>query len=111
MITAVVNFAGGRGGRASDQPGNSCAPNRLVATAGLFGKTARIPTLWIYTENDSYVAPALSKQMADAYRAAGGRIEFHLLPAFGSDGHRLLASREGVPIWGPIVEKFLAGLK
>jgi dienelactone hydrolase len=107
-IKAVINFAGGR---AADQPDSNCIPERLVATAALFGKTARIPTLWIYTENDSYFAPALSKRMADAYRAAGGRIEFHLLPAFGSDGHRLLASREGVPIWSPIVEKFLAGLK
>jgi dienelactone hydrolase len=110
-VTAVINFAGGRGGRASDQPGNNCAPDRLVATAGLFGKTSRVPTLWIYTENDSYIGPALSKQMANAYRTAGGRIEFHLLPPFGSDGHRLLAAREGVPVWSPIVEKFLAGLK
>ena len=110
-IRAVINFAGGRGGRAQDRPNNNCAPDRLVATAGLFGKTARIPTLWIYAENDSYFAPAISKRMADAYRAGGGRVEFHLLPAFGSEGHLLLASRDGLPIWSPIVVKFLAGLK
>jgi dienelactone hydrolase len=110
-VRAVINFAGGRGGRAQDKANNNCAPDRLIATAGLFGKTARLPTLWIYTENDSYFAPAISKRMAETYRAAGGRIEFHLLPAFGSDGHRLLPSSEGVPIWSPIVEKFLAGLK
>jgi dienelactone hydrolase len=110
-VRAVINFAGGRGGRAQDRPNNNCAAERLIATAGIFGKTARIPTLWIYTENDSYFAPAISKRMADAYRAAGGRVEFHLLPAFGGDGHWLLVASEGIPIWGPIVEKFLAGLK
>jgi hypothetical protein len=25
--------------------------------------------------------------MADAYGAAGGRVEFHLLPASGAEGH------------------------
>jgi len=110
-VRAVINFAGGRGGRAQDKPNNNCAPDRLIATAGLFGKTARVPTLWIYVDNDSFFPPALSKRMADAYRAAGGRVEFHLLPAFGDDGHLLLAAPESVPIWSPIVEKFLAGLK
>ena len=110
-VRAVINFAGGRGGRAQDKPNNNCAADRLIATAGLFGKTARVPTLWIYTENDSFFPPALSKRMADAYRAAGGRVEFHLLPAFGDDGHLLLAAPESVPMWSPIVGKFLAGLK
>ncbi|MBI4276039.1 MAG: dienelactone hydrolase, partial [Rhizobiales bacterium] len=83
----------------------------LVAAAGQFGATTRIPTLWIYTENDSYFSPELSRRMAEAYRRAGGPIEYHLLPVFGLDGHRLFDSNDAVAIWGPIVEDFLKRLK
>ncbi|MBI4274896.1 MAG: alpha/beta fold hydrolase, partial [Rhizobiales bacterium] len=50
-VKAVINFAGGRGGRVNGRPNNNCAPERLVAAAEQFGATTRIPTLWIYTEN------------------------------------------------------------
>lgn len=110
-VKAIVNFAGGRGGRVNDRPNTNCAPERLIEAAGAFGATARVPVLSIYTENDSYFAPPLSRQIADAYRKAGGNMDFHLLPAFGQDGHRLLGARDGVAVWGPIVDGFLKTLK
>ena len=106
-VRAVVNFAGGRGGRSNLQPNNNCAPERLISAASEFGKTARTPSLWIYTENDSFFGPAISKRMADAFRLAGGSAEYHLLPPFGEEGHVLVTSPTAVPIWRPIVEKFL----
>ena len=66
--------------------------------------TARVPSLWIYTENDSFFGPAISKQMADAFRRAGGSAEYHLLPAFGEEGHVLVTSQTAVANWRPIVE-------
>jgi dienelactone hydrolase len=110
-VKAVINFAGGRGGRSYDRPNNNCAPDRLVAAARTFGTTARIPTLWIYARNDTYFAPELSKRMADAFRAGGGRVEYHLLPAIGSDGHRLIELRQAVAVWAPIVRAFVARLR
>jgi dienelactone hydrolase len=110
-VRAVINFAGGLGGRSWDRPDNNCAPDRLIATAGEFGRTSRIPTLWIYTENDSYFAPRLSGAMAAAFRAAGGKVDYELLPAFGDDGH-FMAERPGSEAaWGPAVERFLAALR
>jgi dienelactone hydrolase len=111
QVKGIVNFAGGRGGRANDRPKTNCAPERLIEAAGAFGATARLPVLSIYTENDSYFPPLLSRQIADAYRKAGGNMDFHLLPAFGKDGHRLLGAHEGVAVWGPIVDGFLKTLK
>jgi dienelactone hydrolase len=107
-LRAIINFAGGLGGRSYDQPGNNCAPDRLVATAGVFGRTSRVPTLWIYTENDSYFAPRLSGAMADAFRASGGKVEYRLLPPFGADGHYLAETAGSQATWGPVVERFLA---
>ena len=108
-VAAVINFAGGRGGRVNGQPDNNCAPSRLIDAVRAFGSSARVPTLWVYAENDSYFAPALSKRMADAYRIAGGRVDYQLVPRFGDDGHWLMQSPTGEPVWGPVVERFLAG--
>lgn len=109
-VKAIVTFAAGRGGRVHNRPNNNCAPDRLVAAAAVFGSTARIPVLSIYTQNDSFFSPDLSKRVADAYQSRGGRMDYHLLPAFGDDGHRLFAARDGVPIWGPVVEEFFGKL-
>src|SRR5262245_42423694 len=110
-VGAAIDFAGGLGGRSWDRPDNNCAPDRLIATAAEFGRTARIPTLWVYTENDTYFPARLSGAMAAAFRAAGGKVDYALLPAFGDDGH-FLAERPGSEsVWGPAVERFLAGLR
>jgi pimeloyl-ACP methyl ester carboxylesterase len=89
------------------QPNNNCAPDKLVETTAEFGRTARIPTLWIYAENDTFFGPDLSKRMHEAYAGAGGNAEYHLLPAFGGDGHFLIGSADAIPLWAPLVSQFL----
>jgi quinol monooxygenase YgiN len=63
--------------------------------------------LWIYTHNDSYFGPDLSKRLVAAFRAAGGNVEYHLLPDFGSDGHFMIDSADAVQLWAPLVSEFL----
>ena len=106
-VSAVITFAAGRGGRVDGKPNNNCAPDKLVAATGEFGSTARVPMLWVYTENDSYFGPELTKRMHNAFTAAGGNAEYHLLPAFGNDGHFLIDSADAVPLWAPLVSQFL----
>src|SRR5262249_61853046 len=107
-VQAVIIFSGGRGGYVGLKPTRNCAADRLIATAGAFGRTARIPSLWLYSENDAYFGPALSKDMYQAFRAAGGNAEYHLLPPFGTDGHGLINFHEAADLWQPIAERFLA---
>ncbi|MBI3505735.1 MAG: prolyl oligopeptidase family serine peptidase [Proteobacteria bacterium] len=107
-VAAFVNFAGGRGGWAQGRANTNCAPAALVKAAGAFGRTARAPMLWIYTENDTFFAPEISKAMHGAFVAAGGKAELRLLPAFGTDGHNLFFGRDGSRVWGSVVEPFLA---
>jgi dienelactone hydrolase len=106
-VRAIVAFAAGRGGRVGGKPDNNCAPDRLVEAAGEFGRAARTPMLWIYIENDTFFGPELSRRMHEAYTKAGGNAEYHLLPPFGSDGHFLVSSRDGLPLWTPLVGAFL----
>jgi pimeloyl-ACP methyl ester carboxylesterase len=106
-VKAVVVFAAGRGGRVDGKPNNNCAPDKLVAATAEFGRTARVPMLWIYTRNDSYFGPDLSTRMHEAFVRAGGNAEYHLLDSFGNEGHILIDAPEGVRIWSPLVSQFL----
>ena len=71
-VAAIIAFAPGRGGHANDFPNQVCAPHTLMAAAAEFGKAARVPVTWLVAANDSYFSPAFSRQLADAFRGAGG---------------------------------------
>ena len=108
FVRAIIGFAAGRGGHLNGKPNNNCAPDQLVDVVAEFGRTARVPMLWIYTQNDSYFGPDLSKRMAEAFRGAGGNLEYHLLSDFGADGHFFIDSADAVQLWAPLVSEFLA---
>jgi dienelactone hydrolase len=111
MIKAAIVFAAGRGGRVDGKPNNNCNPDKLVEATAEFGRTARLPMLWIYTENDTYFGPDLSQRMHEAFVAAGGTAEYHLLGRFGNEGHFLIDAPEAVSIWSPLVSRFLDRLR
>jgi dienelactone hydrolase len=106
-LAAIVAFAPGRGGHANDLPNRVCAPHTLIAAAAEFGKSARVPVTWLVSANDTYFAPALSRQMADAFRAGGGRVNFRVLAAYGSEGHWLPESEGGVKSAGSDLDRAL----
>ena len=106
-VKAIITFAAGRGGRVGGKPNNNCAPDRLVDATGEFGRTSRVPMLWMYIENDTYFGPELSKRLHAAFSAAGGNAEYHLFPPHGGDGHFFVGAADAVPIWSPLVGAFL----
>lgn len=106
-ISAIIAFAPGRGGHANDLSNQVCAPHTLVAAAEEFGRAAHVPVTWLVAANDSYFSPDLSKQLADAFRSGGDKVEFHVLPASGSEGHWLAETEAGVKLAGPEMERAL----
>jgi len=109
-VRAIIAFAPGRGGHANDFPNQVCAPHTLISSAAQFGKTARVPVTWLVAANDTYFSPALSRQLADAFRSSGGRVDFRVLAASGSEGHWLAESEAGVRIAGPELDRTLKAL-
>jgi len=107
QVKAIIVFAAGRGGRVDNKPNNNCAPDKLVEATGEFGRTSRVPMLWIYIENDTFFGPPLSKRMHEVFTTAGGKAEYHVVPPFGREGHFFIDSPDAVPIWAPLVTKFL----
>jgi dienelactone hydrolase len=108
QVVAMVSMAGGRGGHYKMQANNNCQLGELIRAAGVYGRTATTPMLWVYAENDSFFSPAMASAMYKAFTEAGGKAELIQTGAFGSDGHSLFTGRNGSPIWGPMIERYLA---
>lgn len=108
---AAINFAGGHGGSPDQHPGEPCRVDLLTREFARFGMSesaARVPGLWLYTENDRYFAPRHPRQWAQVYRDGGGQVELRVLPPFDDNGHLLFA--RGNDQWQPIVDDFLRRL-
>ena len=57
--------------------------------------------------NDTYFSPELSRQLADAFRTGGGKVDFRVLAAYGSEGHWLAETDGGIKIASPELERAL----
>jgi dienelactone hydrolase len=69
-----------------------------------------VPVLWLVAANDTYFSPDLSRQLADAFRKAGGKVDFRVLTASGSEGHWLPETEGGVVIAVPELDRALKAL-
>jgi dienelactone hydrolase len=104
-VVAAINFAGGGGGNPKTQPQRPCGTPQLERLFAGYGQTARLPMLWVYTENDMFFGPELPREWFAAYKAAGGVGEFRQLPPHGDDGHALFT--RAPETWQPLVAEFL----
>jgi dienelactone hydrolase len=104
-VLATINFAGGGGGRPIAHPGEPCSPERMSSLFANYGGTARIPTLWLYSENDKYWGATLPRTWLKRFTDQGGRGEFVQLPPYKEDGHPIFTGNSDA--WKPAVAKFL----
>ncbi len=102
-VRGVLNFAGGL--RVDD---GACDWQAALKQAfAALGAASRVPSLWLYGENDGYFAPPLVRRLYRAYTAAGGQAELFAYGAFRRDAHLTLGSRDGVDVWLAPTERFL----
>ena len=92
-LLGVVNVSGGVWRTTPE--GNVCGHDTLVSAMATFGARTRVPSLWLYAENDSLFPPDLVNRMRDAYAKAGGRAELQMLSPVLHDGHYLFADFSG----------------
>jgi dienelactone hydrolase len=107
-VQGAINFAGGGGGNPELMPQNPCGQPALRRLFAGYGKTARMPSLWVYSENDQYFGPTLPREWFEAFKAAGGTGEYALFPPLGSNGHSLFS--RGPDLWHPRVREFLLAI-
>lgn len=101
VARAFINFAGGIN---STNP--ACDWKAAMVAAGKsFGERAKIPSLWIYTEDDKIFPPSVSRPFFEAYKSAGAPASYSLYP---TGGHPFSTTRFGRETWGKEVQAFLA---
>jgi dienelactone hydrolase len=106
-VASIVNFAGGRGGHAYGRPNAICNYDGLLSTANLFGQTARQPSIWLYSENDSYFSPDVARALAREWQLGGGSVQTHIFSAQKNDGHAIADDRADWNLWGDVLDEFI----
>ncbi len=100
-LKAVVNVSGGLRNDTCPYEG------KLVETFAGFGRTTKIPTLWLYARNDRLFGPDLVEKMRAAFVAAGGDARLSMMDPVGDDGHSLFTLTEGRTRWYAALDAFL----
>jgi dienelactone hydrolase len=107
-LLAVINVSGGVW-RSNGQ--DTCDHADLVAAMATFGARTSVPTLWLYSENDSLFPPALVTRMRDAYTQAGGRAQLKMFPPVIGDGHALFMDFAARVKWLRALDLFMQANK
>jgi len=102
-VRGLINFSGGL--RQDECTGWQ---KNLVSAFGDYGQNVRLPSLWLYGDNDSVWQGDLSTQMFTAFTSHGARANMVDFGTYKNDAHRLVGDRDGVQIWWPRVKTFLA---
>ncbi|MFN3890304.1 MAG: alpha/beta fold hydrolase [Beijerinckiaceae bacterium] len=110
-VLGVINISGGLGGRSFGMPFQVCAPGRLMSLVQKLGASTKTPSLWLYSDKDTYFSPTLSGALAAAYKRSGGLPEYALLPTMGPEGHTFVFEEANESIWKQHVVRFINRLE
>jgi dienelactone hydrolase len=105
-VRGLINFAGGL----RDDSKGCGWRSSLVSAFAEYGSQNKIPSLWMYGENDSLFGPDLVARMHDAFEQAGGHAKLVEYAPFKRDSHGMLASRDGQKVWLDDTMKFLSSV-
>ena len=86
-----------------------CKPDLVFNMWHTLGRSVRVPSLWIFAQNDQYFSPTIADLLFNAYTSAGAPAKFVETPPFGSDGHMLFYWAPP-QTWWPPVSTFLDGI-
>jgi dienelactone hydrolase len=103
-VRGLINFAGGL----RDDSDRCAWRSALVSAFAEYGAKTKLPTLWMYGQNDSLFGPELAQRMYAAFEGAGGRGRLVEFAPFKRDSHGMLASRDGEKVWLDDTMRFLA---
>ena len=102
-VKGLVSFAGGVNASDCNMPASS-----LSQAAERLGARTHIPSIWFWGDNDQVFPSSTWHAMYQSYRYAGAPAELVAYGNFMTDSHNLLGFPEGLQIWGPKLDAFLA---
>lgn len=93
--------------RSSDCPTQDAS---MVNAAGKLGARTTLPSLWFYGENDTVMPNDTWRNVFDAYRHGNAHSRLVNIGRFKTDSHQMLSSPDGMTLWTPEVDAFLASI-
>ena len=82
----------------------------MISGARRLGAAAKYPSLWFYGDNDSVMPVATWRGVFAAYASGTKNAELVPVGRFMDDSHQILSYPEGLPIWTPHADLFLASV-
>ncbi|MBW4046711.1 MAG: dienelactone hydrolase [Proteobacteria bacterium] len=107
-VVAAINISGGDGGDSVRHVDHPCRPDQMSETLAAYGRSNRLPTLWMYSANDRLWGPIYPKIWFRDFTDSGGRGEFVTLPADKNNGHFIFNRNPGA--WHPAFDQFIQRL-
>jgi dienelactone hydrolase len=101
-VKAVINFYGGIRSSAC-----KASDKALIEGAKSLGKGHRVPSLWLYGDNDRFFSRPLWEAMYRAYAAGGSETELFGYGKYGTDAHTLLGQPYSIRVFEAKLEAFL----
>lgn len=90
-VLGVVNISGGTNFKTS-MNGLEARNAHWVESCRVLGAGARVPSFWIYAENDLSIPGITARSMFNAFTGSGGPATLLMLPPFGSNGHQIVGT-------------------
>ena len=101
-LKGVINVSGGL--QTPDCPKEDVLVNAFKS----YGTTSRVPSIWVYANNDSLFGPQLVERMQSAYLDGGGDVKLVMFDKFGNDGHFIFSDAGGRVKWLMEMDSFLS---
>ena len=102
-VIGVINFSGGRTDAVPSERATEL--NRMMVNAfAELGKTTRVPSLWVFAQNDSRYSATTIRASHAAFVAAGGNARLVLGAPTAGDGHFIYRRPA---LWRDAVKNFL----
>ena len=102
-LAGVVSFAGGL--RAI-----GCADDRSVDALRAYGRTAGVPSLWVFGSNDSIFPRSKFSDMFAAWSSGAAHGTWLDIGRLGNDSHMLLHVPSAIGLWSARVDAFLGSV-
>jgi hypothetical protein len=84
-ISGAINFKEGQGLNIR----SSAVEGWLNDSARIYGQSAKVPTLWIYAENDNHSTASVNEWFK-SYITPGGRGLIAIKPSYKDNGHAIV---------------------
>jgi dienelactone hydrolase len=90
-VIGTINISGATNFRQGMNKGirSSSVEGALEESSRSFGKNAKVPVLWIYSENDNHL-PDSVKAWFSAFESAGGKGTLAIKPPYKNNGHMIV---------------------